>query len=51
MTTVMVLTLTLAYLKKSTGALIIYTEKPQIPAGKSNDSPHYVWETSKNMGC
>ena len=33
------------------GVLIIYTEKPEIPVGKSNGSRHSVWEASENMGC
>ena len=25
--------------------------KPEIPVGKSNGSPHYLWQASENMDC
>ena len=31
--------------------LTIYTEKPEIPVGKSNGSRHSVWKASEIMGC
>jgi len=36
---------------ETSGVLTIYMGKPEIPVGKSNGSPHTVWEASENMGC
>lgn len=33
------------------GVLTIYMGKLEIPIGKSNGSPHSVWEASENTGC
>ena len=37
-------------LEKTTGVLIIYIGKPEVPAGKTNGSRHSV-KGNKNMGC
>ena len=37
--------------KRKEGYLLFMWGKPEIPDGKSNSTPHPVWEASENMGC
>ena len=37
--------------RSTPGVLTIYTEKPEIPFGKSNGSHHSDWKAPEIMGC
>jgi len=39
------------FIKTCPGVLTIYMGKPEIPVGKSNGSPHSIWDASENMSC